>query len=92
MDKKYKKAIDIRNAMALFNLQNGTAFLLRDLYAAIVKSQRRTTNPDGSTVRGVSRSYVSWGLRSKSNLLDLQIDEAFTYLEFVILGTEGGEK
>lgn len=92
MDKKYKRAVDIRNRMAMFNLEHGTAFLLRDLYAAIVKSQRRTTNPDGSTVRGVSRSYVSWGLRSKSNLLDLQIDDAFKYLEFVILGTKGGEE
>jgi hypothetical protein len=84
MNKKYRRAVDIRNALAQFNIEHGTCFILKDLYGSVLKTQKQTYVDGVPTVRGVSRSYISWGLRSKSNLLDLQLDEAFSHLETLI--------
>lgn len=82
--KQYKRNQDIRNALAQFNIENEAGFLMKDLCKAILKTQRIKYDHNNQPIRGVSRSYISSGLKSKSNLLDLQINEALIYLKSLL--------
>lgn len=82
--KQYKTNQDIRNALAKFNLENSSSFLMKDLYGVVLRTQKVKYDSKGLPIRGVSRSYISSGLKSSSNLLDLQINEALEYLKSLL--------
>jgi hypothetical protein len=82
--KQYNTSQDVRNAVAKFNIENSSKFLMKDLYKAILRTQKIKYDSEGQPIRGVSRSYVSGGLKAQSNLLDLQINEALGYLKSLL--------
>ena len=82
--KEYQTNQDIKNVLSLFNIRNKSSFLMKDLCKAILKTQRVKYDRNGNPIRGVSRSYLSSGLRSKSILLDLQINEALEHLKTML--------
>jgi hypothetical protein len=82
--KQYNTSQDVRNAVAKFNIENSSNFLMNDLYKAILKTQKIKYDSEGQPIRGVSRSYVSSGLKAQSNLLDLQINEALEHLKSLL--------